>query len=268
MPLAYRASICLLSVGLAAFGAAQALAGAWTLPKDEGQAIAGAIYTKSTHAFDDQGNAQPIPTYDKLDVELLFEYGATDWLTVLLSPEILSIDIAAPINADSTSPGYLDFGARARLWSDATSVVSVQVIGSLPGMHDDDNPAEIGNTDAELDLRLLYGRSFTLANCPAYVDAQLAYRFRFDDPSNEVRIDLTLGMRPHPRFALIAQSFNTISDGTANDIFEDGREHKVQLSAVWNLNENWAVQLGGIATVAGEDALRERGVVAAVWRRF
>jgi protein XagA len=258
----------LLAIGVAALAAAEAHAGAWTLRKGEGQAIAGVIATKSTHAFDDDGDTVSIPTYDKVEAGIFVEYGATDWLTLLVSPELLSVDIASPVNAQSTGPGYLDLGARARLWSDATSVFSTQIVGSLPGQHDKYDPAEIGNTDAELDLRLLYGRSFTLANCEAYFDGQLAYRFRFDDPPNEVRIDLTLGVRPHPRLTLLAQSFNTISDGTANNIFEDGREHKIQLSAVWNLTENWAVQLGGIATIAGEEALAQRGVVAALWRRF
>jgi hypothetical protein len=268
MSVACRAAIRLLIAGLAAFGAAAAYGGAWTLPEGQGQVIAGVIATRSTHAFDDDGDPFSIPTYNKVEAELLMEYGMTDWLTMLISPGLLSVDIDAPTNAESTGPGYFDIGARVRLWSDPTSVLSVQVVGSLPGQHDDTNPAEIGNTDSELDLRVLYGRSFTILDCPAFVDAQFAWRFRFDEPPNEARIDLTLGVRPHPRFMLLAQSFNTISDGTAENIFEDGREHKIQLSAVWNVTEKWAVQLGGIATIAGEDALRQRGVVAALWRRF
>jgi hypothetical protein len=66
----------------------------------------------------------------------------------------------------------------------------------------------------------------------------------------------------------LAQSFNTVSDGSAEGVFADNHEHKIQLSAVWNLDEVWSLQLGGIATVTGENALRERGVVAAVWRKF
>ena len=42
---------------------------------------------------------------------------------------------------------------------------------------------------------------------------------------------------------LIAQSFNTISDGSAQGIFDDSHEHKIELSAVWSLDEAWSLQL-------------------------
>ena len=45
-----------------------------------------------------------------------------------------------------------------------------------------------------LDLRVLYGHSFLLEGYSAYIDAQLGYRVRFDDPPNEVRFDFTFGV--------------------------------------------------------------------------
>ncbi len=268
MKRAYTAFIAALNFSAVALIADQVLAGAWTFPEDQGQAIATTTFTRSTRVFDDNGDAVPTPTYDKLEASLLLEYGVTDWLTLIVATELLSYDIAPPTDAETFGPGYTDVGARARLWSNADSVLSVQTTGSLPGRHDELNPAEVGNTDPELDLRVLYGHSFQLAGWSAYIDAQLGYRIRFDDPPNEVRADFTFGIRPRERLLLLAQSFNTISDGSARGVFEDGREHKLQLSAVWNFDEVWSLQLGGIATVAGEDTLRERGIVAGLWRRF
>ncbi|MDX1731115.1 MAG: hypothetical protein R3184_08260, partial [Aurantimonas coralicida] len=63
-------------------------------------------------------------------------------------------------------------------------------------------------------------------------------------------------------------SFNSIGDGSEKSFFVSGSEHKLQLSGVWDVNESWSLQLGGVATIAGENALRERGLVAAVWHRF
>jgi hypothetical protein len=62
----------------------------------------------------------------------------------------------------------------------------------------------------------------------------------------------------------MAQSFNTFSVGHT----ADHREHKAEVSVVYDLTQSLSVQLGGIATVAGENALRERGVVTALWVRF
>jgi protein XagA len=257
-----------LAFGLCAFAAGSALAGAWTQKKGEGQIIAGATLTRSTHGFDDDGGVVQIPRYDKLEANLLVEYGVTDWLTTILQPQLLGVDIDDPVDANTLGPGYTDLGARARLWSDETSVFSAQVLGRLPGRFDGDNPAEIGKTAAELDLRLLYGHGFTVEGMNAFVNSELGYRFRFDDPPNEVRADFTFGIRPDPKLLLLAQSFNTVSDGSAHGVFVDGTEHKIQLSVVWSLDHVWSLQLGSIATVIGENSLRERGVVAAVWRKF
>lgn len=268
MKFAHAAFAALPSFSIAAFAAGCVFAGAWTLPEGKGQAVATSTYTKSTRAFDDDGDLVRTPTFSKFEASLLLEYGLTDWLTLMLQPQFVHYDIAPPTDAETTGPGFTEIGARARLWSNATDVFSAQVVGRIPGRHGESNPAEAGYTDPELDMRLLYGHSFMVRGMAAYIDAQAGYRVRFDDPTNELRLDLTFGIRPRERLLLLAQSFNTISDGSAAGIFEDGREHKVQLSAVWSLNEAWAVQVGGIATIAGEDALRERGVVAALWRKF
>jgi hypothetical protein len=260
-------SIPLASI-LAAAMAGPAIGGAWTQSKDKGQTIAQGTFTRSTRQFDDNGDAVPIPRYDKFEMNVLIEYGLTDWLTVMTQPQLMWTGIAAPTDAEASGLGYTDIGARARLWSDKDSVFSAQAFARFSGQHDETNPAEVGKTDPELDLRALYGRAFTLAGWSAFTDAQLGYRFRFDDPPNEIRLDLTFGIRPDPKLLLLAQSFNTFSDGSAEGVFEDGREHKIQLSAVWDFDEVWSLQLGGIATVAGENALRERGVIAALWRKF
>ena len=85
---------------------------------------------------------------------------------------------------------------------------------------------------------------------------------------DEVRLDATLGIRVWRNLSLLAQSFNTVSAGKGGYGFPATRFSKVELSAVYDLDRRWSVQLGAIATIAGRNALRERGVELAVWRRF
>lgn len=264
-----QASIAMFLVsGALPLTATPVLAGAWTQSAGHGQAIVTATFTRSTHEFDGNGHAVPTPTYDKLEVNALTEYGATDWLTVILLPQTRTVSIAAPTDANSSGFGYTELGGRARLWANATSVFSAQVTGRIPGQSDKDNPADVGATDWETDMRLLAGHSFTIGTWKSFFDAQGAYRVRNGDAPNEIRADFTLGVRPVADWLLLFQSFNTIADGSAKGEFDDGREHKLQLTAVWDVMQDWSLQLGGIATVAGEYTLRERGVVAAVWHRF
>jgi hypothetical protein len=257
-----------LAAGLIATSAQPVLAGAWTQQAGHGQVLVVTTPTTSPREFDADGDLVSRPRYDKIETNLLIEYGATDWLTLMLQPSLLNVDVAPPTDAHSSGPGYTDIGARARLWSDKDSVFSLQAFGRIPGKHDEADPAEIGNTDAELDMRALYGRAFKLEGYDAFIDAQFAYRLRFDDPPDELRFDFTFGFRPCAGLLLLAQSFNTFSNGSAEGVFEDGREHKLQLSAVWDLDDVWSLQLGGIATVAGENTLAQRGFTAGLWAKF
>jgi hypothetical protein len=146
-------SLGVVAFGVVAFAAGSVLAGAWTQKKGEGHVITTGTFTRSGRAFDADGDAVPIPRYDKLEVNVLVEYGVTDWLTAIVQPQLLGVDIAAPANADTFGPGYTDIGARARLWSSTDSVFSLQAFGRIPGRNDETNLAEIGNTDAEFDIR-------------------------------------------------------------------------------------------------------------------
>ncbi len=258
----------LIAGALLALGEGAAHAGAWVQEKGKGQAIANMLYTKSTHEFDAKGHPVPRPDYNKMEAGILVEYGITEWLTGMIQPGARVASVGDPVSESTAGPGYQEIGARARLWSDKNSVFSVQAVGRMPGEHDSHNAAEVGNTDPELDLRGLAGRGFDIGTWKAFVDGQLAYRIRFEEPPNEVRVDLTFGFRPDPALLFMIQSFNTIADGSAQEPFYNQREHKIQLSAVWDFHPQWSVQFGGIATVAGAHALCERGIVAGLWRRW
>lgn len=258
----------LIGLLLLAHAPSVAFAGAWTSEEGRGQVIVTSTFTRSTRQFDGDGKAVPIPRFDKLETNALIEYGITPWLTAVAQPQLRRTTVGEPTNAFSSGFGYTDLGARARLWSGSSSVFSIQGLARVPGQSDPENTAEIGYTDPEYDLRALAGHSFKLGTWDAFVDGQLAYRIRSGDPSNEVRLDLTLGVRPAPEYLLMLQSFNNVADGTASGVFENTHEHKLSLNAVWDFTKEWSVQVGGIATVTGEYALRERGMIAGLWRRF
>jgi protein XagA len=247
---------------------ADAIAGAWTSDEGHGQVIVTTTFTRSTRQFDGNGNAVPIPTFDKLETNALIEYGLTPWLTAIAQPQLRRTTIDEPTNAFSSGFGYTELGGRARLWSGGNSVFSVQAIARVPGQSDPDNLAEMGYSDPEYDMRALAGHSFKLGTWDAFVDGQFGYRIRTRNPSNEVRLDFTLGVRPAAEYLILLQSFNNVADGTASGAFENTHEHKLSLNAVWDFTKDWSVQVGGIATVAGEYALRERGVIGGLWHRF
>lgn len=243
-------------------------AGAWLQPSGRGQIIFSNTFTSSPRGFDETGRTAHIADYRKFEFSPALEYGLTDDLTLVAQPQLRSVSIGAPTEARYTGPGYGEIGARVRLWSDKSSIVSAQVTARIAGSREASDPAQAGNADDELDMRALYGRGFSLGAWPSFLDAQLAYRLRGGEAADQVRVDVTLGTRPRPDLLLMAQSFNTFSTDPTPRVLDTGREHKVELSIVWDATSHLSLQFGGVATVAGRNALAERGIVAAAWWRF
>lgn len=256
-----------LAFGLIASPTA-ASAAAWTLGPGEGLAIVTATPSQADKAFDGNGNLHSTPRYSKAELQALIEYGATDWFTLMLAPSLQHVGIGAPVEAQRTGLGYTDIGGRVRVLQGDGWVFSTQTTLRVPGTFDKTNAAAIGYTDPEADVRALFGYSFAAGAWPAFVDLQLAQRFRFGVPPDEFRADFTVGVRPHPRWLLLAQSFNVISEGGGSQGFPSYAYHKLQLSAVYALTPAVSLQLGAFTTYTGRNALQENGLVLAGWYRF
>jgi hypothetical protein len=245
-----------------------AWAGAWTLPAGSGQWFATVTGTSATSYFSDSGLA-PTPRYSKEEMQVLIEYGLTDRLTAIINPGLINIDIAPPTSAEHFGLDYTEFGARYAFWQIPDWVVSGQATLRIPGNMDTSNPAAIGYTDVEADFRALLGHNFHIGGLPGFFDLEVAERWRTDGYPSEFRLDGTVGVRIFPRWMLLLQSFNVISEGPGISIFGGSYEYyKVQLSAVYALADTWSLQFGGISTYAGGNALQENGVILGVWHEF
>ncbi|MGG5808702.1 hypothetical protein [Falsiroseomonas sp. CW058] len=248
--------------------AAMAFGAAWTLPRGTGQAIVTTTYTQGTRYMRPDGAAQRLPEYRKAETSALVQYGLTDDVTLIAMPSLLGARTGGATADDYLGLGHTDLGARARIWHDGQGVIALQALGRLPGAGDDRRPAQLGNTDAQLDLRLLLGRGFTVQEMNGWMNAEAAYRARFGDAPNEWRFDLTLGLRPSPAWAVLAQSFTVVTDGEGRGAYPSSWYTKAQLSLLYEVAPSWTLQAGAFTTLAGENALREHGALVALWRSF
>ncbi len=219
--------------------------------------------------FDQRGRPGRIDRFVKQDTGTLVEYGLREDATLLLMlgqrTEALLVD-GDPHRVLTSGIGG---GARIALWRNDNAVVSLQAAAmtglerSMPAL-----PRRFGARH-EADLRLLAGHGFEIGGVSAFVEAQAGYRWRSTRRGDEVRIDLTLGVRPMPRLLLLLQSLNSVAvQGEGAAPRSRPRQHKLQASAVFDLTETWSVQAGVFASVAGRDSLSERGVHLGLWRKF
>lgn len=251
------------SVLAAPFAATPALGQAFTQEKGHGRVITTVLTTRSDKGFNDRGNVTDIADYHMTDIFFAAEYGVTDDLTLLATPSLRDVTVRG--GDDSRGLGYTDLGARYRFAHGGNFVVSAQALARIPGTRRRDVQAQVGSTDAEYDLRVQGGYTFGKGS---FAILEGGYRWRAGDPPNAVNIDATLGIRAAPRLLLLASSFNAISDGAGRGIFRRYRFHNLFLSGAYDVSRHITLQLGATGTVAGRNALRERGGIAGLWFRF
>ena len=261
-----KRALPVLAVWVASFLPAPALAGAWTLPKGSGQVIVSGFWGEATAAFDSGGSAQAIPTFQKAEINLYAEYGITDRLTAVLRSEAKTYASGAAPSLDAARFGLSGGGLRWALWQGEDAVLSAEVTGRVATPFDRRARAE--ERGGEVDLRLQGGHGFSLGRWSGFAELQAGYRIGLEERGDAVVADLSVGLRPQPRLLLLAQSFNTLAVERSEAPFAEPSEHKLQLSAVYDITLKLALQVGGTATLAGRDALQERALLTAVWFRF
>lgn len=240
-----------------------AAAGAWTREKGTGVVIATGSFSRGDSAFDENGRPQPVPDYRKFELTNHLEYGLTPWFTGVLRAELRSA-VEEAVLKESVAAGSA--GARVRLIKAPKWVFSAELT-ALSGDFDTIGLGEDGDAPG-LDSRLLFGYGTSVWSLPVYADVQAAYRWRAEDTPDEARIDLTLGVKPGERWEVIGQAFNVVALEAQDTTGEGYRYHKLQLSLVRRMSERVSLQLGGFGVVAGRNALREYGGLAALWYDF
>ncbi len=257
------------AIALASFAsgglASAAHADGWTMPAGQGRMIVTGIDSHAADSFDSHGHAFNAGNYDQQTVYFSTEYGLTDSFSLLATPSLRRV--AVQNGRDSFGLGYTELGGRYRLADGSDWVVSLRSTVMIPGKRRDDVPAQIGSTDVQEDTRIEVGKSFKLLGLDGYSIAEAGYRFRSRGEPDEMHADLQLGLHVAKRLMLQANSYSTFSNG-AGSRYPSYRYSSVYAGAVYDLTDHVALQLGGLATVSGRNALRERGVYTGVWLRF
>jgi protein XagA len=257
------------AVGLAAIATgllpAAAHADGWTMPAGQGRMIVTALYSHAGDSYDAHGHAFNANDYNQYNVYFSTEYGLTDNLSLLATPSLRRVTVQN--GQDSFGLGYTELGARYKVAGGGDWVVSLKSTVFVPGKRRDDIPAQIGSTDVQEDTRVEVGKAFKILGIEGYSIAEGGYRFRSRGEPNEFHGDLQIGLHLTKRLMAQVNNYNTFSDG-AGSRYPSYRYSSVYAGGVYDLTSHVAVQLGGLATVSGRNALRERGVYTGLWIKF
>ncbi|MBI5941286.1 MAG: hypothetical protein HY859_12735 [Caulobacterales bacterium] len=210
-------------------------------------------------AFDDLGLRVAMPSRTDEQVSLYVERGLTDRLTLQGK---LGWTRGEDAFVAYEGRGPVELGLRYAVLRGDRSVVSLYAGAVLAGEGRNAGYAAPGAGTADLEARLLAGRSGAFRGQPVFAEVQLARLDRSGLP-DETHLDLTLGMEPSPGWLTLTQVYAGQADGAAMS----PRWLKLEISAVRSFGD-WRLQAGWRESVAGRDSPAERGLVFAVWRSF
>ncbi len=121
-----------------------------------------------------------------------------------------------------------------------------------------------GGTD--YDLRAYAGKSFRFMGKPAFIDLQAARHLRQYEAS-QWRVDATLGLKPSPKWMVMAQVF---AGRTDKESWGHAAWTNTELSVVrrFGPQQKTSVQLGLRQTTAGRNVPAVKAVVVSLWKTF
>lgn len=256
-------------------------AGAWT--RDKGGLyvqLTGNNY-KADENFDDDGDKEDFPfggEFTDKNASVYMEYGLRDDLTLLGSCSYKKLEYEDDLIINKTDGlSDLELGLKYRLLTTQHGgVVSAQALVKIPEAYDEDDAVPLGNCQYDYEARLLYGQSL-YPHFPGYLNAELGYRFRVEDPADElkylieagvdftktiygrVKLDGTLGMdNAHD------SSGDNINPSATND-YDLG---KLEAVLGWKCMKNWGLELGYRSEVYGKNiSTGENWSLALIYQR-
>ena len=245
-----------------------AQASAWGRQAGTGFLAFGAEASGGAQSFGRDGRLAPTRSYAKTEGAAYAEYGVTDTLMFVARPSFDLVGLGAPAGGRYRGLGSTALGAQYEALVYGPAVLAVQGSVALPGTASRANPAAVGNTAREADLRGLAGLAFAVGPYPAFLDLQQAYRFRSGGAAAQWHSDVTIGFRPAPRLLLMALSTTVVPLGPGTPWFPRSRSSKLGFEGVYDLTAAWSLAHGASTTVYGRGALLDRGVSASLWYRF
>ena len=264
-------SLILCLIGMMVFLTPKAHAGAWTLPKGEGQIISTITHSIARRAFDEGRKSGAVVDFIKTDQGLYIEYGILDRATVVVSGALQDISFISREGPQQFSGlGTSRIGLRYGLQKRGAWVLAMQPSLVIPAGGETVPDADLGQGGLGGELRVLAGRNLTIAKRPGFLDVQAAFDYRSGDAPEQASTDVTLGVDVTPKIQVLGQAFAqyTTQGSFGVDQVLENDSLKLQASIVYKYGKRSALQLGAFSTVIGRNTVQQKGVSIGLWQRF
>lgn len=151
--------------------------------------------------------------------------------------------------------------ARYLLCRTSSSAVSIQGLLKIPEAYDESDDVPLGNGQYDLEFRLLYGQSL-YPLLPGYCNLEAGYRFRWEEPADEFRYLIEVGIDISPKTYARVKLDGILCMGNENrrlDIngnpsaTEDYDLGKLDICLGYKISQTYGVELAYMPSVYGKN---------------
>lgn len=254
----------LVTVVLVVAATGTSFAGAWTMKKGKLYDRMAFNYYSADDEFNKSGDRTDFANdgyFRDVNLNNYIEYGLLDNLTLINSMYYKAIKKKDDEREQKTwGVGDIDLGAKSQLTQIGNGILSSQALFKFPWTYDRDDDLPLGNGQVDFELRLLYGRSL-YPHVPGYCNIELAYRWRLQDPSDEVRYLIEFGMdftkQFYGRIKLDGiysmdngEHFDASGNPAATNNFDLG---KLDMTLGYKLSKEWGLEIGCTPEIYGKN---------------
>jgi hypothetical protein len=255
----------IMALLLVASFATTSLAGAWTAKQHAFYEKLAFNHYYAHETFNATGGRGGTPNGGKFtdyNFSNYFEYGLLDNLTAINALTYKWLE-----NEDHSGRsrgigwGDVDLGVRYKLLdSDRYGIVASQLLVKIPGPYGKADPLPLGNGQFDTEIKLLYGRSL-YPLIPGYGNVELGYRFRAEDPADEIRyliefgLDITKDIYTRAKLDGIlsvdnGKRLDSSGNPTATNNFDLG---KLDLTVGYKVASNWGLEASCVPALYGQN---------------
>lgn len=249
---------------LLSYAAGTCFAGAWTLQQGKLYERLAVNYYFADREFNDEGHRKDFADNGKFrdrNVNNYIEYGLSDRVTLINSLYYKGIKKEDDFQETKTyGIGDIDLGVKYKISEGPWGVLSTQALVKIPEAYDRNDALPLGNGQYDLELRLLYGRSL-YPLVPGYYNFEVGYRWRLDDPSDEITylvevgIDFTKSLYGRVKLDGIynlgsSKQFDTGGNPTATNNYDIG---KLDMTLGYKINKKWGIEAGYTPAIYGQN---------------
>jgi protein XagA len=242
----------------------ECLAGAWTMPKGKMYDRFAVNYYFAEKEFNEDRERKEFANngeFTDFNLNNYIEYGLTDRLTIINSLYYKWIKKEDDDGEDKTNGlGDVDIAVKYKLAEGSLGVFSTQLLVKIPGPYDGDDSLPLGNDQLDIEARMLYGRSL-YPHIPGYCNVEFGYRWRDDDPSDELRYLIEVGVDITSHLYGRIKLDGTYSTNNGEDVDSSGNPRasnnfdlgKLDMAIGYKLPKGWGLEIGYIPEMYGRN---------------